>query len=465
MNNVHPEPASARVSTLAGPSAARPGAAGRGAHEAAVPPSFSSAPSATAAPAGGRSAQPPWYYVNNSVPAGQSSEDFVDVGADPDGCDAGGQVGADALRRRDRLALRVIGRRVSKLMSSPRDGRDPQYTLRKCGVVSRGDVRIKVLEGTGYAEGVVHCGSVWGCAVCAAKIRHGRAEIYAASAARWLAEGNTLLMVTFTFPHDMGMDLDPLWDLVSEGMSHLTSTIAWRKLKDRLGEVYYRRAVEQTFGEHGWHPHCHMLVYVRGGDTTAATVAVDQYFSAAWAKWVTDHGYRVPSGQNGVVVTPCNTGGDAGAYIVKTQDGRGVGNELARGDLKKGRNGGRTPFEILREAGTGDKRMLGLWWEFEQASKGRRLITQSQGLAAVLGEDEVTDQELADEEAGGVDVAEFDGELWAGVCARGLEAPVFEAAAAGGLRAVNRVLAGHGLGLAHAPPVGVARDGPLMGPP
>jgi hypothetical protein len=33
--------------------------------------------------------------------------------------------------------------------------------------------------------------------------------------------------------------------------------------------------------------------------------------------------------------------------LVKTQDGKSVGNELACGDLKDGCNGGRTPFVIL----------------------------------------------------------------------------------------------------------------------
>ena len=314
-----------------------------------------------------------------------------------------------------------------------------------------GNVRLKVVEGTGYVEGVVHCASIHGCAVCSAKIRRGRAEVYSASAAKWLADGNTLIMVTLTFPHDMGMALAPLWDLVSDGVGRLTSSVRWRELRDELGGMWYRRAIEQTYGAHGWHPHAHLLVYIWGDAGAEGLAKVDNHFRTQWAHWVTSKGYRLPHGVHGVKVEACHSGGDAATYIVKTQDGRGVGNELVRSDMKTGRGESMTPFEILRQAGNGDKAMLVLWWEFEQASKGRRAVTQSQGLAEVLGENEVTDQELADEDAGGDDVAELDGDAWTAAVWKGLEAPVFEAVPFG-LAVINEVLGRNGCGLAYLPP-------------
>ena len=66
---------------------------------------------------------------------------------------------------------------MSALKTAPtKEGKAPQYTLRPCGVVrcsDDGKVRLKVADGTGYVEGVVHCGSVHGCPVCAAVIRLG----------------------------------------------------------------------------------------------------------------------------------------------------------------------------------------------------------------------------------------------------------------------------------------------------
>ena len=330
-------------------------------------------------------------------------------------------------------------------------------------------------------------------------IRAKRSRIYGESAGRWLSAGHFVYMVTLTFPHYMGDDLADMWDLVSDGTGYLTSNRAWGRLKSDLGcrprppyvfavdskgvarktrlwagcDIGYRRVVECTWGcENSWHPHCHMLIYLRNTEATSRLDSaqrlflIDKHFRDTWPKWVTDHGFRLPSGKHGVKVEECYRAQDAAEYLVKTQDGRGVGMELARGDLKKGRRDSLTPFEIADRAGDGEEQFLRLWWTWEQASKGRKMTTESQGLADMLGEVEVSDQELADEEAGGADVAAMSGSTWTNACAHrcadaarnpdavrnGLESAVFEAAVAGGLAAVREVLAAHGCGYAYVPP-------------
>jgi hypothetical protein len=80
----------------------------------------------------------------------------------------------------------------------------------------------------------------------------------------------------------------------------------------------------------------------------------------------------MPHGQHGVNITRCASAEDAGQYIAKTQDGQAVGNEMARADLKHGRVGGRTPFEILDDfRWTGDNDDLIVWREYERATKPR----------------------------------------------------------------------------------------------
>ena len=390
----------------------------------------------------------------------------------------------DVMRRRERLALRAVVRRISRLKSKPQEkpasGKKsrPQYTLRRCGKVPcprarkgssavspSGHIQLRVgtsEEGGrfGYAEGVVHCGSISSCPVCAAKIRNARTVIYSESAARWLADGNSLLMVTLTFPHYAGMPLAPMWDMVSKGASHLTSSQRWRDLRKAFGgQIWYRRALEQTYGVNGWHPHCHMLIYIRGELGGRGLADVHRHFTEEWARWVTRNGYGLPSGVHGVKVEACASGPDAGSYIVKSQDGHPVGAELTRGDLKSGKKSW-TPFDILRayrraedagDVGEADE-LRALWREFEQAAKGRRIITESRGLKKVLGEDDVTDQELADEEVRDhEDIGEITGATWRQVCERELEAPVFEALVTGGLDRVNLILDSAGLDLAYPP--------------
>jgi hypothetical protein len=103
--------------------------------------------------------------------------------------------------------------------------------------------------------------------------------------------------------------------------------------------------------------------------------------------------------QYGVTWTPVTSAAEAAEYVVKLQDGRDPGLEVARGDLKAGRLGSVTPFEILDYfARTGDADALELWNRYEVVSKHRQCITWSKGLRRRLLPDE--EDELTDEEAG-----------------------------------------------------------------
>jgi hypothetical protein len=134
----------------------------------------------------------------------------------------------------------------------------------------------------------------------------------------------------------------------------------------------------------------------------------------------------------------------AAQYVAKLQDGRNVGREMTRGDLKAGRLGSLLPFELLDYfRATGDLDALDVWHEFEHATHGRRAIEWSRGLRARLVPDvpELRDEEIAAEEIGGVDVCVLPAETWDAVVEHDLEVNVLEAAEAGGIDAVRAVLA------------------------
>ena len=67
-------------------------------------------------------------------------------------------------------------------------------------------------------------------------------------------------MITFTAPHDMGMKLKPLLSAIADGFRTVISGRAWIKLRKRLAIIGTIRAMEVTYGEHGWHPDLHVLV-------------------------------------------------------------------------------------------------------------------------------------------------------------------------------------------------------------
>jgi hypothetical protein len=177
-----------------------------------------------------------------------------------------------------------------------------------------------------------------------------------------------------------------------------------------------------------------------------------------WARWITGQGYRLPHAVHGVDVMVCSSAREAALYVAKTDDGRSVGNEMARGDLKSAREGSRTPFEILDDfRWTGDLEDLALWNEYEEATKGNQRITWSKGLRKLLlgDEEEKTDEELAEEEVGGEDVCMIPADVWAEVVkVPGLDAALLDVIERSGLAGVNKLLARHGLGQALGPPGG-----------
>ena len=126
-------------------------------------------------------------------------------------------------------------------------------------------------------------------------------------------------------------------------------------------------------------------------------------------------------------------------YVAKTDDGRSVGNEVARGDLKRGKGGHRTPLEILEDfRQTGDKADLMLWREYERATKGHQRITWSKGLRELVqAEAEQSDEDRAAAEVGGTDVITIDTPTWRRIVkVPGLPALLLEQAEQGGAAAV-----------------------------
>jgi hypothetical protein len=340
--------------------------------------------------------------------------------------------------------------------------------VRKCGRVpgASGDVLVRNHEGVAHYTGLTTCGSIWACPVCSAKIRNRRADDISTATARWVAAGNEVYMATFTAPHDLGMRLKPLLGAIADGFRHVVAGRAWIALKKRLGIVGQIRSMEITHGRSGWHPHLHVLVFVEGRLDAMGLAQLGIHIRERWTEFITRAGYRTPHEDHGVDLQRCESAEDAGRYVAKTQDGRSVGNELARADLKTARAKNRTPLEVLDDfRWTGDADDLRVWHEYERATKGRQCITWSKGLRALLLDDdqEQTDEEVAAEEVGGDDVALIPGETWRAITrVPGLPAALLDACERGGLDAMNGLLGRYCVGTVGPPPelVGARAEGP-----
>ncbi|MEU4541690.1 protein rep [Streptosporangium sp. NPDC023825] len=276
-------------------------------------------------------------------------------------------------------------------------------------------------QGPSFFSGVESCGRIWLCPVCSAKVRNRRGDEVAEGVGRWIGQGHDAHFFTATLPHDHGDALAASLGVLTDTWRWMTSHKAYKAAKRRFGVVGTIKAVEVTHGRNGWHPHIHAVVLV---ETAIETLSLFDWYArmdALWADGLVRHGWspgRQPYRFRALPVQLGDSGRALAAYVTKVQDA-GLGNELARADLKSSKKSSRTPFQILADFGTsGDVQDLDLWHEYESATQGKSAIRWSRGLRALVLPDvaELTDDEIAAEEQEGEDIAVILPHTWYRIC-------------------------------------------------
>jgi hypothetical protein len=253
-------------------------------------------------------------------------------------------------------------------------------------------------------QGVQTCGSVWACPVCAAKIRHVRSlEIDAGSRAH-LKGGGGVLMLTATIRHERLDTLKATLPVLTEGMGFLMRGRAFETMKEAIGYLGSIRTVEVTHGlSAGWHPHLHVLLFTEQPLTDREIAKLHEYLWERWKVYAEKETGRTVLKKR-FTLEPVRSIEAIGKYLTKIVDesGRRVGDEMTRLDMKQGRHGSRSPWQLLEAGWTGDDLARALWQEYEQATKGRRCVVWSSGLKERLGVGaEVPDEQLATDDGAG----------------------------------------------------------------
>lgn len=270
--------------------------------------------------------------------------------------------------------------------------------------------------------GLMHCGLIWVCPVCSAKIRAVRADTLADGSEAWTGAGHGVALVTLTIRHYNRQSLKLLTKHVTAAWRKAFSGRPWKNAQEVYGITGYARALEVTHGEaNGWHVHLHVLFFLDRPWSQDRAEAFQGETAARWADACGAVGAYRPSAERGVKVDALAAGADPAdmaRYVMKGQDGKRAAFELADPDTKRGRNGHRTPFEILADFLTsGDAAEVELWQEYEGAMTGMRALTWSRGMRDILAElvelDDRTDAEIVEDETDGmVPVALIPAETW-----------------------------------------------------
>ena len=334
---------------------------------------------------------------------------------------------------------------------------DTPQRQRNCGAVPVGDrVEIRIKDGSAYYSGLETCGNVWLCPVCSAKIHHRRAAELRHALTTWETNGHAASLVTITVPHDLEDPLSKLVDTERDAWKHITQGAAWQRLKRRLGIAGHIIALELTWGDqNGWHPHYHvLLVHDQEVDATAIA-ALHGHVQSRLAASCRAYHLRAPDQLHAVRIDPNVCAAAAGSYIAKG-DNWTPAEEMCRGDLKTGRTGSRTPFQLLADYyQTGDSHNRDLWREYSRVTRCLAAVRWSRGVRAVMfgrtAELERSDEELASEAVSGELAAVIPIAVWSLTRLAGLDHAVLVAAGGGGLDAVVALIGRTGCGESQPP--------------
>lgn len=262
---------------------------------------------------------------------------------------------------------------------------------------------------------VQRCASIWTCPVCAKQITEKRREELKQGIEKFKAGGGYVFMMTLTFSHSQNQPLKSLLEGQKKAYKFFNETTKVQQIFQSMGVGTKKiNAKEVTYGSNGWHPHQHILLLSNRPITDSYKekmqisdiifdektklnqfVKYHEELSQIWIKCCKKAGLQAPTMEYGLDI---RDGKYAAQYVSKW----GIENEMTKGHIKKGREGGLTPFDLLQlsfdeSTLVHEKSPLRLYQEYGVATKGLRQLVWARGLKKLLEIEEKTDEELAEE--------------------------------------------------------------------
>ena len=162
-----------------------------------------------------------------------------------------------------------------RFLRQPNIGRlMPKSSTAKCLKVVISD-SVKIIKSKEHGEchftGLMTCGNVWTCPICAAKISELRRKELKTAINQHEAQGGSVLLVTFTHSHKREESLKSLLERQSKASVWFYGHRTYKELKKRYMKRGRVRALEVNHGQaNGWHPHMHELWFL---DSVSYTIS------------------------------------------------------------------------------------------------------------------------------------------------------------------------------------------------
>lgn len=293
---------------------------------------------------------------------------------------------------------------------------------------------------------VIRCGSVWTCPVCAKKITEKRREELAQANQLWkdgvaiktfnfksvpfyaerkklkkpfvgpiipdidYVKGYTYL-ITLTNPHYANESLISLRLKQKDAMTSFFGDRVGKSIFKKMGRRYQITNYEVTYGKNGWHPHHHILVFSDRYLSIQEFSELHDSLADHWANCILKAGLRSLNENEKTIACDFRDGTYAAEYVAKW----GLEHEMTKGHIKQGKEGGLTPFDLLRlsfedqpikssyyDVISGktieqEKLPSELFKEFAIAFKGACQLVWARGLKDVFGMRDIEDKDIMDE--------------------------------------------------------------------
>ncbi len=269
-------------------------------------------------------------------------------------------------------------------------------------------------RGNAHYRGLMKCGQGWICPVCAQRL----ALVRRAQLRLAMDNARTLylpLLVTYTCQHRRGEPLARVLGGMLDAYRQMRQQRLWRTYKDEYLIQGETRAMEITYGDNGWHPHFHVILWLSidalgliktdAGDyrLTDITDALENHLTSMWIHHLETNGLTGLRGPALNIRSGWDTLDDyvtkSGRVLPASGEKWGIAEEATMSQLKKSHADGKTPWDLLIESFCGVPEAGALFVEYARSIKGRSGLQWSPGLKARLGVDTDEDAEvLSDEE-------------------------------------------------------------------
>jgi len=289
-------------------------------------------------------------------------------------------------------------------------------------------------KGRAYLSGINVCSNVWGCPVCAEKIGSKRAlEVSTAMSRHVVQNKGWGLFLTLTFSHKKKDKLFSILSKQSKASEQMRNSRPFKDAMSELGYIGSIKALEVTNGQNGWHPHTHEVMFINKKLSTQELANLKNVIYTQWAYYCEKNNLGKPN-YSGVDIQVPHSIDAMCDYVGKW------GYELTHLNIKHGKNGSRTPFQILSDLTkkySFHDHML--YEEFVHCFKGKKQLRWSQGLKKQFGIDDKSDKVLNESPEKEI-ITVIQKKDWYNILAANQRAEILEIAEHGGEQAVQEHL-------------------------